>query len=127
MLSALLIETLLMAGAVRRRLALAAVLGVMAQAAWNFRTPLTQVFPSEFRRMAEGIPNPTGAPRFVLYAEFIYPRPVPVPSGIGTVIFARPHPLQYLPYQYEGYTPEERAALRETDIRMRVVDLPPND
>jgi hypothetical protein len=126
-LAAVMIERLLAGKRLRRILALAAAAAVAAQAAWNFRTPLTQVFPEEFRRMAERIPNPSGAPRFVLYAEFIYPRPVRVPPGVGTVVLARPHPLQYLPYQYEGYTPDERHALRDTDIRMRVVDLPPKN
>jgi hypothetical protein len=118
-LSAVMLERYLAGGIGRRRLAAAVIAGVVAQAAWNFRAPLTQVFPEEFRRMAEGIPNPAGAQRFVLYAEFIYPKPVAVPAGVGRVLLARSHPLQYLPYQYEGYTPEERGALRAIDIRMR--------
>jgi hypothetical protein len=38
------------------------------------------------------------------------------------VIFSFPHPLQYKPYQYEGFTPEERAVLRFTDGSMRLLD-----
>ena len=123
-LSAAMLDRLLAGGIALRRFGAAAVAAVLAQAAWNFRAPILQVFPEEFRRMAQSIPNPTGAPRFVLYAEFIYPKPVPVPAGIGRVLLARNHPLQFLPYQYEGYTPEERAALRAIDIRMRLVEVP---
>ncbi len=120
-LSALAIQRLAASASPRRFLAGAAVAATVVQAAWNFRTPLTQVFPSEFRRMAEAVPNPGGAPRLLLYAEHIYPRPTPAPPD-GVVLLARPHPLQFLPYQYEGYTPAERAALRAIDIRMRLVE-----
>jgi hypothetical protein len=120
-LSAVAVQRLAASGSPRRLLARAAVAATVVQAAWNFRTPLTQVFPSEFRRMADAVPNPGGAPRLLLYAEHIYPRPAPAPPH-GVVLLARPHPLQFLPYQYEGYTPEERVALRAIDIRMRLVE-----
>jgi hypothetical protein len=120
-LSAVAIQRLATSGSSRRFLARAAVAATVVQAACNFRTPLTQVFPSEFRHMAEAVPNPSGAPRLLLYAEHIYPRPA-LPPPDGVVLLARPHPLQFLPYQYEGYTPAERAALRAIDIRMRLVE-----
>ena len=41
-------------------------------------------------------------------------------EAIGVIKEAR-HPLQYLPYQYEGYSPAQRQALRSTDIRMRII------
>lgn len=119
------LERLLAAPGARRLIA-AAILALAAiQAAWNFRAPLAQVFPREFRRMAAAVPNPTGAPRLLLYAAPIYPVPAPPPPEAGRVLLARAHPLQYLPYQYEGYTPEERAALRAADIRMRLVEVRP--
>jgi hypothetical protein len=34
--------------------------------------------------------------------------------------------LQYLPYQYEGYVPRERALLRSNDIAIRLVDTRPD-
>jgi len=105
----------------RRLLAATIVAGVLAQAALNFREPLTQVFPAEFRRLAEHERPAGGAPTLLLFAEHIYPIPAPVPAEAGAVLLARRHPLQFLPYQYEGYTPEERAALRSADIRMRLV------
>ncbi len=106
----------------RRHLAVAAVLtALLAQAAVNFYQPLTQVFPAEFRRLAEEARAGGDAPTLLLFAAHIYPTPSPVPAAAGRVLFARRHPLQFLPYQYEGYTPEERAALRGADIRMRLV------
>ena len=34
-----------------------------------------------------------------------------------------PHPLQFLPYQYEGFEPMERQVLRNNDIAMRLIDI----
>ena len=105
----------------RARLAVAAVLAaVLVQAAVNFHRPLTQVFPREFRLMAQRVAARAGSPTLLLYADHIYPVPLPALPA-GATLLARPHPLQFLPYQYEGYTPAERAALRSTDIRMRLV------
>lgn len=117
------LDRLLALSAARRGVATAVLVLVFAQAAWNFRTPLSQVFPREFRRMAAAVPNPTRAPRRLLFADFIYPVPTAPPSGDGRVLLARAHPVQYLPFQYEGYTPEERAALRAADVRMRLVEV----
>jgi hypothetical protein len=123
-LAALAMQRLAASGSPRRFLARTAIAATVAQAAWNFRTPLTQVFPDEFRRMAERVPRRgDDASRFLLYAEHIYPTPAVYPA-VGVVLLARPHPLQFLPYQYEGYGPAERAALREIDIRMRLVEVP---
>jgi hypothetical protein len=108
-----------------RRLAALVLAAACLQAAIDFGPPLRQVFPEEFRRMAARVPNPDGAPRLVLYARHIYPTPAPPPPNAFDELLARPHPLQYLPYQYEGYTPSERHALRAVDIRMRLVRAKP--
>jgi hypothetical protein len=122
-LSAVAIQRLALSGSPGRFMARTAIVATVAQAAWNFRTPLTQVFPAEFRAMAESVPRRGDAPRFLLYAEHIYPTPAIYRAG-GAILLARPHPLQFLPYQYEGYTPAERGALRTVDIRMRLVEAP---
>jgi hypothetical protein len=41
----------------------------------------------------------------------------------GEVIFSCDHPLNYLPYQYAGYTPRERALLREHPPLIQLVRL----
>ena len=122
LLSGVTLDRLASGGPAKRRVVVAVLVAVIAQSALNFRTPIAQVFPREFRKMAERIPSSTGAPRRLLYADHIYPVPAPPPDS-GHVLLARPHPLQFLPYPYEGYTPEERAALRATDIRMRLVEI----
>ena len=43
------------------------------------------------------------------------------PSIVEVMRF--PHPLQFLPYQYEGFEPMERQVLRGNDIAMRLIDI----
>jgi hypothetical protein len=40
----------------------------------------------------------------------------------GKVLFSVIHPLQFLPYLYEGFSPMERLILRSTDISIRLID-----
>ncbi|PYR76932.1 MAG: hypothetical protein DMF87_17070 [Acidobacteria bacterium] len=49
------------------------------------------------------------------------PRP-PLPPTLLEVVRFR-HPLQFFPYQYEGFEPAERQVLRGNDIAMRLVDV----
>jgi hypothetical protein len=107
-------------------LALVAVLVLAIQTLVNFTPPLQQEFPREFVPKAEaavaraGLRDPA-----IVYAHHIYPAPEPVAIVPGAVIEVQAsHPLQYLPYQYEGFTPAQREALRSTDIRMRALVLP---
>lgn len=100
-------------------LALAAI-----QAAVNLSPPLTQVFPREFERLAAEAAATQTEECEVHYAYYIWPAPVPA-TDTGRRIVERRHPAQYLPYQYEGYTPDQRRRLRTTDIRMRLVVKPP--
>ena len=95
---------------------------IVIQAGFNARPIFAQQFPSEFISRGEQVARMHGASRTVLlYTEHLYPpRSLEVPAGM-VEIFAAPHPLQFLPYQYEGYTPQERQFLRSTDIRMRVL------
>ncbi len=108
-----------------RRIAIGVLVGAILQAAVNFEPPLAQTFPAEFRRMAASVPIPPGRETRLLFASFLYGFLPSAPAGFDTVLLARPHPLQYLPYQYEGYTPAERKALRASDIRMRLLLGPP--
>lgn len=103
----------------RRRLGVTVmiVLCVAAQAAINFRVPLTQEFPAEFIARIERMYPP---PRVFVNARHLFPGPDPVdiPDGYREVASA-PHPLEFRPYQYEGYADGERHLLRYSDIRMR--------
>ena len=99
---------------------------LIAQAAFNFATPLTQVFPAEFLRDARRDHRlPDDGDLVIVNAKHLYPGPeaVALPTRY-TVLMRAPHPLQYLPYQYEGYRPSQRAALRSADIEMKVLLVP---
>ena len=95
------------------------------QAGFNFYAPLTQVFPPEFRQNAEiCIANSPQKQYFLVYAHRIYPRPTGAPPPTCTTHLKARHPLQFLPYQYEGYPPQLRRVLRSVDISMRLVSCP---
>jgi hypothetical protein len=61
-------------------------------------------------------------------AERFYPSPpaVQLPPDYA-LLAAAPHPLQFLPYQYEGYDPSQREVLRSSDIRMRLLLVDPEN
>jgi hypothetical protein len=111
----------------RGALALVFALVLAIQATVNFSPALRQVFPREFVPTAEAAAADAGAREAVIvYARHIYPIPEPFTMTPGSVVVAEAaHPLQYLPYQYEGFTPAQRERLRATDIRMRAI-LPPS-
>jgi hypothetical protein len=123
-LAALMLASLARRSSAGRIAAAGLIGGVALQAAANFATPLRQMFPPEFYRLAERAAPPAPHGELgLLYVGHIYPMPAPAPRNCDVVI-SRPHPLQYLPYQYEGYGPAQRAALRAADIRMRLVVCP---
>ena len=111
------------------RSAAAVIVGVtVVQALLNFWRPFVQTFPADF--IARYRPSAAIAAQYErliwLNAEHLYPGPdaVTLPPHYVTLAEAR-HPLEFLPYQYEGFTPEARAALRASDIRMRLVGVLP--
>jgi hypothetical protein len=109
---------------VTRALVPVAVVVLLAQSGVNFQPPLKQTFPDELERQY----GPSHLSDLIwVNVEHIYPepRPVALPDQF-VLVHQAPHPLQFLPYQYEGYTPAQRRRLRSTDIRMRILArLPP--
>jgi len=119
----------------------ACVAALVVQAGWNFRQPLQQRFPRDvvseitakygpidFDNTIQGPPPAREhvESQWVLFnAQHLYhpraPRP-PLPASVIEVMRFR-HPLQFLPYQYEGLEPMERQVLRSNDIAMRLVDV----
>jgi hypothetical protein len=95
---------------------------IIIQAACNFYRPLVQVFPADFLKKSSKMADDSGKYR-LLFVEHIYPAPQRVSLPPYEIILMSPHPLQFLPYQYEGYTPAQRAALRSTDISMKLVRI----
>lgn len=124
----------------------ACVVAIMVQGGQNFWTPLTQQWPADIARdtvtrysdlafaftMDRPYTNRTlvvpapleHAARYVLVNPINYWFPVvearPVPAG--RVLFRTRHPMEFLPYHYEGWKPEERSMMRSTDISMRLLD-----
>lgn len=127
----------------RRSAVLAAICmaALAVQAGWNFRQPLQQRFPRDviqeittkygpidFDNTIQGPPpaHEHVESQWVLFnAQHLFhpraPRPPLPPSLLEVTRF--PHPLQFLPYQYEGNSPMERQVLRSNDIAMRLVDV----
>jgi len=115
--------------ATRPRFAAFAIVSILViQAAVNFWQPLMQSFPADF--IARNGPDDAVAAQ---YRQLIWvntkhlfpgPEPVTMPPHHVTLAVAR-HPLEFLPYQYEGYTPERRAVLRSADIRMQLIGVLP--
>jgi hypothetical protein len=113
---------------------------VAVQAAVNFTGPLRQRFPAEYTREVEGalgpLPRevalsgpavlgraPVASDRYVLVnAQHLYPVGGPRVVSPGRETRRVRHPLEFRPYQYEGYTPPERAVLRSADLSMRVIE-----
>jgi hypothetical protein len=56
-------------------------------------------------------------------AQFLYPIRGYIGFPAGETVLREENPLSYRPYQYEGFTPRERAVLRTCDISMRLIRL----
>jgi hypothetical protein len=113
----------------RVRFAAFAITGaLLTQAAANFWQPLVQSFPADF--IARNRPNNAVAAKYQrliwVNTKHLFPGPEPVafPPHYVTLAAAR-HPLEFIPYQYEGYTPERRAVLRSADTRMQLIGVLP--
>ncbi len=122
----------------RPAVALLLVTGALAHFAPHF----TLVFPREFKvavysqwgvpkrvnslsgTLYAAAPGPITRPDLALAnAQILYPIRAPIALPEGVTLLRADHPLAYLPYQYEGHTPRERALLRTTDLTMRLIQL----
>lgn len=103
---------------------------ILVQTGFNFYKPLAQKFPVEFIKEAK-----TKVSNIEKY-QFVYTDNYPARPGWSevpkielpphTVVLRAPHPLQYLPYQYEGWTHDERVALRSIDFSMKLIRIDSN-
>lgn len=67
---------------------------------------------------------PVAHPDLVLVnAQLLYPVRAFIGYPPGDTLLRFEHPLEYLPFQYEGHTPRERALLRASDISIRLIRL----
>lgn len=126
-LAALLLERLWTSSRRGRQAAIALLALAALQAGCNFRPALIQVFPAEFHQLAAAAQGSAGPGNYqVLNAEYIWPEPKPAPRE-GVTLLRRSHPSEYLPLQYEGYDPQQRAKLRAADISLRLFFTPPGE
>ena len=117
-------------------------LALAAQLAWNLATPLRQVWPSPLHRemtqtryllsvrgpeeagktVCDGDRRPGTGLVLVNTCTWLYPLRDVAPAIPGRTIRRWPHPLQYVPYQYEVLNPEMRAVAGRADLSMRLID-----
>ena len=101
---------------------------VLALASLNFAVPLRQVFPDGFLGLASRSIQSDTAHGYgfyrILNAGLMWGRRLDQPAPSGVEILRRRNPMQFRPYQYEGYSVEERRNLNRYDISMRLLKLP---
>ena len=109
--------------------------GVFIQAAWNFKASYELVYPRQFsetlqaqfrgfefstKRLAYGAPTLCQSHGYVIEnSKYFLSAPETTSLVKGEVLHDVPHPVNFLPYQYEGYTPQQRHEFRERQLRMR--------
>lgn len=119
---------------------------VCAQAAINFIPAYALTFPLEFEKKAkaayridrrsdvladsdvmQGSPYRNGTHLLLNVSNHFYKQEHVRPIPPGKTLVHAPHPLQYVPYQYLGYPPDERQLLRKADISMRLIEVNSDD
>ncbi len=128
-------------GSLGRKFALLIAGCLFVQAAWNFNIAYGVSYPKDFvrdvqaqykdfvfspKRFAFGAPlicenhgyGMQNAKYFLAAPEMTSPIP-------GTILVSVAHPVNFLPYQYEGYTPEQRQAIRSAQLYMTFFRIDP--
>lgn len=112
---------------------------VFVQAAWNYIKAFEVHYPRDFAAEVQArFPNfefsskrlAYGAPVVCQYngyamenTKFYVAPPEKVPQVEGRLLLSAPHPTNYLPYLYEGDTPEDRRAYRALKLEMSFYQL----
>ena len=108
---------------------------IVTQAVWNYRDAFGFSYPREFsmlaqakyadfhfseKRLAFGAPALCQNNGYVIeYAKHFATPPEVNPPIQGEVLLSAPHPDNFIPYQYEGYSYEERRYIRIMKPEMR--------
>ncbi len=118
-----------------KKLARIILAAIAIQAAWNYQASYALTYPREFAQQAQSL-HPEfvfsekrltfGAPTLcqnngyiIEYVKHFGIPPESNPPILGEILLSAQHPDNFLPYQYEGYTYEERQYLRELKPEMR--------
>jgi hypothetical protein len=115
---------------------------IFVQAAWNYRLAYKIVYPREFiQEIQEQHPDFRISEKMMrFYAPLIcknsgflavnfhvfYNWPHPLPPIQGYILLSAPHPDNFLAYQYDGYSPEERQLIRQVNFKMEFYKLEVN-
>jgi hypothetical protein len=106
-----------------------AVAVTVANGFFTFSAPLRQEFPSDFKARAAALlksqpPILDGSAYFrMVNVDHFVPDPEVLPRSPTATLLASRHPLQYLPYLYEGESREKKALRMSIDHRMRLVRM----
>lgn len=119
----------------RYNIPMAVLAVILVQAVWNFGSSYQLYYPRQFseelqaqfhgfefssKRLAYGAPTVCQNNGYVIEnTKYFLSAPTTTQSVEGEILRDISHPVNFLPYQYEGYTPEQRQEFREQRIRMR--------
>ncbi len=112
---------------------------IMLQAAWNFAASYNVSYPREFaariqaqypdfefseKRLAFGAPTACRYNRYILEnAKYFLTPPDSTPPENGTVLLSVFHPVNFRPYQYEGYPAAQRKKFRQLNLKMSFYEV----
>jgi hypothetical protein len=115
----------------------ALVMTILLQSAWSYRSAWSIEFPREFiyeagiqfpeirfspKRMNTGAPSACRSNDYLIEnVKYIFPLPESVPDIEGNLLKSAPHPINYYPYQYEGFSLNERTVFRSHVVTMKII------
>ncbi|HVZ65806.1 MAG TPA: hypothetical protein VG936_14665 [Lacunisphaera sp.] len=123
------LDRLWQAGGRATRLAQVLLVLVLAQAAVNLAVPLRQWFPAQFedvarREMARREAAGENRQLMTIYADHLLgPDAIFASLPDHDVLLAHRNPLQFVPYQLEGFKEDFRRVLAAADIRMQLIAI----
>jgi hypothetical protein len=101
---------------------------VVCVAAANFETPLVQDFPDAFNERARRVIAQQRAQDFgffpVLFAEPLWGKRLSLELPPHMELMRSPHPMQFRPFQYEGFSAALRREINANDVAMQVLEIP---
>ena len=107
---------------------------LILQSIWNYRSSYLLVYPREFvQEVQVNYPDFDISPKMMRFyaplvcqyhgflaanVHYLYDWTQTDPPAAGEFLLQVSHPVNFLPYQYEGYTPQQRQELRERNFQM---------
>lgn len=100
---------------------------VLATAAWNMAGPLQQEFPDHFRERARTLTRRLMREDYGVYrivkVQHLWGVDIKTPLPPHQVMLRAAHPLQFQPYQFEGFSAVQRRDIATYDISMQLIRL----